>query len=144
MRAIAIAAIVSSTLIISGAAMADGPIGYWMRTPDQSVGFTLSRGAKGAWVVETHGTPQAGKPANACWNVYVGTMNGSRLVFTADLPRNFSGQLRADGFLAGEGLFVDFDGRHARLSGPEAHNKWCQLEGEYTHLPGPIIGDPPK
>jgi hypothetical protein len=144
MKLIAMAAFLASTLAMCQVASASGPMGYWIRANDRSTGFALSRGPKGAWIVEFHGTPEPGKPANACWNVFVGTMTGTRLVSTSDLGRDFAGQLKADQFLEGEGLFIDFDGSRARISGPEAkaNNRWCVLEGDYVHLPGPIIGRP--
>src|SRR5215472_1712222 len=133
------AMLVAFILANSEASSAPGLIGYWIRTPDRSVGFALTRGSKGAWVVEIHGTPAPGKPANACWKVFVGTMTGTRLVATSDLGRDFAGQLRADQFLNYGGLFIDFNGPHTRLSGPEANDGWCVLEGNYIRLPGPIM-----
>jgi hypothetical protein len=113
------------------------PLGYWVQMAGHSLNFTISRGSKGAWVVETHGIPEAGKPANACSNVFVGRLTGSRLVSTSDLNRDFVGVLKSDEFLPGEGLFIDFDGDHARVSGPEANREACVLQGNYTRHAAP-------
>jgi hypothetical protein len=129
-------ALVASAISICEARTDAQPLGYWVRMEGHSINFTISRGSKGAWVVETHGTPEAGAPSNACLKVFVGTLIGTRLVSTSDLNRDFEGVLKSDGLIGGEGLFIDFDDNQAHVYGPEATGDACALEGNYTRPSG--------
>jgi hypothetical protein len=146
-------------LAVSSLAACEGPVspsyperGHWVRTDGRVLTFTVTRGPKGAWIVETHGTQEPSKPANACWNVFVGTMTGARLVSSSDLDRDFAGHLNEESLSHYTGLFIDFNGERATVSGPEADHDMCILEGDYVQRsgreprqqdgPGPLRGPP--
>lgn len=133
------------------------PSGQWDRADGTHLSLLISHDARGAWIVESMGEPGRGQPENACWRVHAGSLNGNELVTTSDADRDTKSTLTRDNLASYQGLFVDFKGTHARVTGPESKASECSLAGAYVRVPndskfvnhgattsigGPSVGDP--
>ena len=87
---------------------------------------------RGAWIIESTGESDTGQAANACRRVYAGSLNGTELVTSSDADRDLKDALTRGNLAPYQGLFVDFKGERAKVTGPEASAPDCPLAGVYV------------
>jgi hypothetical protein len=108
------------------------PLGRWDRADGTHLGLLIFRDPRGAWIIESTGEPGTGQSANACRRVYAGSLNGSELVASSDADRDLKVTVTRDNVAAYQGLFIDFKGKRAKVTGPESSAPDCPLAGVYV------------
>jgi hypothetical protein len=142
---------------------ASGPAGQWVAADGRRLGLLISQEPHGAWIVESFGVAHTGQGGNACWRIHVGSLDKAELIASGDLDVDFydraigsqRDRLTRTKLESYEGLFVEFRGDRARVSGPESKARECPLAGVYirragneptlsyhsSQMPGPGMGD---
>lgn len=108
------------------------PSGQWDRADGTHLALLIYHDPQGAWIIESMGESGRGQPANACRGVYAGSLNGTELATTSDGNRDSKDTLTRDNLAGYQGLFVDFRGKRAKVSGPESRAPECPLAGVYV------------
>jgi hypothetical protein len=108
------------------------PKGQWDRADGTDLSLLIFRDPRGAWIIESTGEPGTGQPANACRRVYAGSLNGTELVTSSDAGRDLTEILTRGNLAPYQGLFVDFKGERAKVTGPESDAPDCPLAGVYV------------
>jgi hypothetical protein len=107
------------------------PSGQWDRIDGPHLSLLISHDPRGAWIVESRGEPSQGQPGNACWRVHAGSLNEAELVTTSDANRDLKDTVARDTLASYQGLFVEFKGERAKVTGPESGAPECPLAGVY-------------
>lgn len=97
-------------------------------------------------MLESWGEPGMNQPENGCRAVHIGARDGARLTTSSDLDLTFDGALPREDLPDYAGLFVEFRGDRALVSGPESERRECPLKGVYRRTsarPGPALAFPP-